>query len=85
MVAGHNREPQAHDAVLRARERLQVRCRKRKRAPIAQRQSLGGPSAADWVRSMDSIFDRMAKGIVIKSLTVVDDATHEAMIVVSER
>ena len=34
---------------------------------------------------MDFVFDRTADGRVIKCLTVVDDATHEAVAVVPER
>ncbi len=34
---------------------------------------------------MDFVFDRTAEGRVIKCLTVVDDATHEAVAVVPER
>ena len=34
---------------------------------------------------MDFVFDRTAEGRVIKSLTIVDDATHEAVAIVSER
>jgi len=34
---------------------------------------------------MDFVFDRTAEGRVIKNLTVVDDATHEAVAVVPER
>jgi putative transposase len=34
---------------------------------------------------MDSVFDRTAEGRVIKSLTVVDDATHEAVAILPER
>ncbi len=45
----------------------------------------GGPSAADQAWSMDFVFDRTAEGRVIKSLTVVDDATHEAVAIVPER
>ena len=33
---------------------------------------------------MDFVFDRVASGRVIKSLTVVDDATHEAIAIVPE-
>ena len=33
---------------------------------------------------MDFVFDRTAEGRVIKSLTVVDDATHEAVAIVPE-
>ena len=34
---------------------------------------------------MDFVFDRTAEGRIIKSLTVVDDATHEAVAIVPER
>lgn len=34
---------------------------------------------------MDFVFDRTAEGRVIKNLTVVDDATHEAVAIVPER
>lgn len=34
---------------------------------------------------MDFVFDRTAEGRVIKSLTIVDDATHEAVAIVPER
>jgi len=65
--------------------RLQVRRRKRKKVPVADRQPLGRPLAANQIWSMDFVFDRTAEGRVIKCLTVVDDATHEAVAVVPER
>ena len=34
---------------------------------------------------MDFIFDRTAEGRSIKSLTLVDDATHEAVAIVAQR
>ena len=34
---------------------------------------------------MDFVFDRTADGRVLKCLTVVDDATHESVTIVSER
>lgn len=34
---------------------------------------------------MDFVFDRKTEGSVIKNLTVVDNATHEAAAIVSER
>jgi len=37
------------------------------------------------VWSMDFVFDRTAEGRVIKCLTVVDDATHEAVAIIPER
>lgn len=64
---------------------LQVKRRKRKKIPIGERQPLYRPEQADQVWSMDFVFDRSADGRVIKCLTVVDDATHEALAVVAER
>lgn len=64
---------------------LQVRRRKRKKVPVSDRQPLGRPQQADQVWSMDFVFDRTAEGRVIKCLTIVDDATHEAVAVVPER
>lgn len=64
---------------------LQVRRRKRKKVPVADRQPLGRPQSANQVWSMDFVFDRTADGRVIKCLTVVDDATHEAVAIVPER
>lgn len=61
--------------------KLQVRRRKRKKVPVAERQPLTRPKAANEVWSMDFVFDRTAEGRVIKCLTVVDDATHEAVII----
>ena len=64
---------------------LQVRRRKRKKVPTCDRQPLLRPLKANEVWSMDFVFDRTADGRVIKCLTVVDDATHEAVAVVPER
>lgn len=64
---------------------LQVRRRKRKKIPIAERHPLERPLAANQVWSMDFVFDRTAEGRSIKNLTVVDDATHEAVAIVPER
>nr|WP_244114286.1 IS3 family transposase [Burkholderia gladioli] len=80
MVVNHKRVERLY-----AQENLQVRRRKRKKVPVAQRQPLGRPSAANQVWSMDFVFDRTAEGLVIKNLTVVDDATHEAVAIVPER
>lgn len=65
--------------------KLQVRRRKRKKVPVAERQPLARPEAANEVWSMDFVFDRTAEGRVIKCLTVVDDATHEAVVIEVER
>jgi transposase InsO family protein len=64
---------------------LQVRRRKRKKVPISDRHPLVRPQKADQVWSMDFVFDRTAEGQVIKCLTIVDDATHEAVAIVPER
>ena len=64
---------------------LQVRRRRRKKVPVTDRQPLGRPHWANQVWSMDFVFDRTAEGRVIKCLTVVDDATHEAVAVMPER
>jgi transposase InsO family protein len=65
--------------------KLQVRRRKRKKVPVADRQPLLRPTAANQVWSMDFVFDRTADGRVLKCLTVVDDATHEAVVIEVER
>ena len=70
---------------LYAQAGLQLKKRKRKKVPQADRCPLGRPSAANQVWSMDFVFDRTAEGRSIKSLTVVDDATHEAVAIVPER
>jgi putative transposase len=65
--------------------KLQVHRRKRKKVPVGERQPLLRPTAANQVWSMDFVFDRTAEGRVIKCLTIVDDATHEAVAIVPER
>ena len=62
-----------------------MRRHKRKKIPVSDRCPLNRPVAANQVWSMDFVFDRTAEGRVIKSLTVVDDATHEAVAIVPER
>lgn len=64
---------------------LQVKKRRRKKIPLADRHPLERPTTANQVWSMDFVFDRTAEGRSIKSLTVVDDATHEAVAIVPER
>ena len=70
---------------LYAEARLQVKRRRRKKVPVTDRQPLGRPQAANQIWSMDFVFDRTAEGRVIKNLTVVDDATHEAVAILPER
>jgi len=65
-------------------EKLQVQRRRRKKIPIAERQPLVRPGAANEVWSMDFVFDRVATGRTIKSLVIVDDATHECVAIVAE-
>ena len=65
-------------------EQLHVRRRCRKRIPPSERQPLVRPSATDEVWSMDFVFDRIACGRVLKGLTIVDDATHEAVTIAVE-
>ncbi len=65
--------------------KLQVRRRKRKKVPVGERQPLARPLAADQVWSMDFVFDRTADGRVLKCLTIIDDATHEAVAIEVER
>ena len=65
--------------------RLQVRRRKRKKVPVGERQPLLRPTAANQVWSMDFVFDRTGESRVLKCLTIVDDATHEAVAIEVER
>ena len=65
--------------------KLQVRRRKRKKVLPGERQPLVRPIAANQVWSMDFVFDRTAEGRVIKCLTIVDDATHQAVAIEVER
>jgi putative transposase len=65
--------------------RLQVRYRRRKKVPVADRQPLVRPSAPNEVWSADFVFDRTAEGRVLKCLTIVDDATTEAVAAVPAR
>jgi len=65
-------------------EKLQVGRRRRKKIPVAERQSLVRPGVPNEVWSVDFVFDRIATGRVLKCLTVVDDATHESVAIVAE-
>ena len=64
---------------------LQVKRRRRKKVPVADRQPLLRPQAPNEVWSADFVFDRTADGRVLKCLTIVDDATTEAVAVVPAR
>ena len=65
--------------------RLQLKRRRRKKIPIADRQPLVRPERRNQVWSADFVFDRTADGRVMKCLTIVDDATHEAVAIVPAR
>ena len=65
--------------------KLQVRRRRRKKVPVADRHPLGRPQVPNDVWSADFIFDRTAEGRVLKCLTIVDDATTEAVAIVPAR
>lgn len=66
-------------------EKLQLKRRKRKKVPMADRQPLVRPERPDEVWSMDFVFDRSSDGRVIKNLAIVDDATHESVLLRPER
>jgi putative transposase len=80
-------EPENYKRVERLYQeaKLQVRRRKRKKVPVVQQQPLARPKAPNEVWSMDFVFDRTGEGRVIKCLTVIDDVTHEAVVVEVER
>ncbi len=53
--------------------------------PVGERAPLLRPTKANPVWSMDVVFDRTAEGRAIKSLVIVDDATHQAVVIDVER
>src|SRR5690606_23224687 len=65
-------------------EKLQIKRRRRKKIPLAERQPLIRPGQPNEVWSMDFVFDRVAGGRTIKCLVIVDDATHESVAIVPE-
>lgn len=65
--------------------RLQLKRRRRKKVPVADRQPLLRPQTANEVWSADFVFDRTGEGRVLKCLTIVDDATTEAVAIVPAR
>jgi putative transposase len=70
---------------LYAEARLQVKRRRRKKVPVLDRQPLLRPRHRNEVWSADFVFDRTAEGRVLKCLTIVDDATTEAVAIVPAR
>ena len=80
VVANHKRVDRLY-----AEARLQVKRRRRKKVPTADRQPLVRPQGPNEVWSADFVFDRTAEGRVLKCLTIVDDATTEAVATVPAR
>ena len=64
---------------LYAIEKLQLKKRRRKKVPAADRQPLVRPVASDMVWSADFVFDRIASGRALKCLAIVDDATTDSV------
>jgi transposase InsO family protein len=80
MIVNHKRVERLY-----AKEKLQLKRRRRKQVPITDRQPLLRPEAPNEVWSMDFVFDRSADGRIIKCLAIVDDATHEPVLLRPER
>jgi putative transposase len=60
-------------------EALMVRKRRRKKLPVPERQPLLRHEQPNEVRSMDFVFDELANGRRVKTLTVVDDCSKEVV------
>lgn len=60
-------------------EGLMVRKRRRKKLPVPERQPLVRPMQPNEVWSMDFVFDELANGRRVKTLTVVDDCSKEVV------
>jgi putative transposase len=58
---------------------LTVRKRSRKKLPVCERQPLVRPEQPNEVWSMDFVFDELANGRKVKTLTVVDDCTKASV------
>ncbi|MBX3604590.1 MAG: IS3 family transposase, partial [Piscinibacter sp.] len=56
-----------------------VRKRRPKKLPVPERQPLVRPVQPNEVWSMDFVFDELANGQRVKTLTVVDDCSKEAV------
>lgn len=65
-------------------ERLMVRQRRRRKLPVPERQPLVRPGAPNEVWSMDFLFDELASGRRVKTLTVVDDCSKEVVQIVAD-
>lgn len=69
---------------LYCQEGLAVKKRRRKKLPVPERQPLVRPEQPNEVWSMDFVFDELASGRRIKTLTVVDDCSKEAVRVAAD-
>jgi putative transposase len=65
-------------------EGLMVRKHRRKKLPVPERQPLLRPARPDEAWSMDFLFDELANGRRVKTLTVVDDCSKEAVQIVAD-
>jgi transposase InsO family protein len=65
-------------------EGLMVRKRRRKKLPVPERQPLVRPMQPNEVWSMDFLFDELANGRRVKTLTVVDDCSKEVVQIVAD-
>ena len=65
-------------------EGLTVRKRRRKKLPVPERQQLIRPEQPNEVWSMDFVFDVLANGRKVKTLTVVDDCTKESVQIIAD-
>ena len=65
-------------------EGLTVRKRRRKKLPTCERQPLVRPEQPNEVWSMDFVFDELANGRKVKTLTLVDDCTKEAVQIIAD-
>lgn len=74
-----------HKLVGRQCTQLSLQVKKRKKIPLTKRRTLERPTASNQVWSTDFVCDHTAEDRSIKSLTMVDDATREAVPIVSER
>jgi transposase InsO family protein len=79
-VVNHKRGDRLYPAA-----RLQVKRRRRKKVLVSDRQPLLRPRRHNEVWSADFVFDRTAAGRMLKCLTIVDDATTEAVAIVPAR
>jgi len=61
-----------------------VRQRRRKKLPVPGRQALIRPVAPNEVWSIDFVFDELADGRRVKTLTVVDDCSKESVQIVAD-